>query len=191
MAYERLSAQDAMFLHIEKAHQPQHIGSLGILEGHPFRDEAGRFKLDEVRGIIGERLHLVPRFRQRIMTVPLDQGRPVWVDDEHFDIAYHVRLTALPRPGTEEQLLALFSRVQSHLLDRRRPLWEFWFVEGLGAEGGSEHRGEVAIIQKTHHCLVDGISAVDLAMMLYDLTPEVTRYDPPPWRPSPPPSGKV
>lgn len=182
MAYERLSAQDAMFLHIEKPHQPQHVGSLGILEGGPLRDERGRFRLDDVRELIGERLHLVPRFRRRIMNVPLDQGRPVWVDDEHFDLAYHVRLTALPSPGSAEQLLALFARVQSHLLDRRRPLWELWFVEGL------EH-DRVAIIQKTHHCLVDGISAVDLATVLYDLGPEPTRLDAPPWRPSPPPSG--
>lgn len=182
MAYERLSAQDSMFLHIEKAHQPQHVGSLGILEGEPLHDDDGRFRLDEVRALIGERLHLVPRFRKRLMTVPLDQGRPVWVDDESFDLAYHVRLTALPTPGSEEQLLALFARVQSHLLDRRRPLWELWFVEGL--EGG-----RVAVIQKTHHCLVDGISAVDLATVLYDLGPEPTRFDPPQWQPVPPPSG--
>lgn len=181
MPYERLSAQDSMFLHIEKPHQPQHVGSLGILEGEPFRDANGRFRLDDARALIEERLHLVPRFRQKIMTVPLDQGRPVWVDDERFDVAYHVRLTALPRPGTEEQLLSLFARVQAHMLDRRRPLWEFWFVEGLES-------GDVAIIQKTHHCLVDGISAVDLATVLYDLTPETTRVDAPRWRPESPPS---
>jgi diacylglycerol O-acyltransferase len=189
MPYERLTAQDSMFLHIEAPHQPQHVGSLGILEGAPFSDDRGRFRLDEVRALIGERLHLVPRFRKRIMTVPLDQGRPVWVDDERFDLGYHVRLTALPSPGTEEQLLSLFARVQSHLLDRRRPLWELWFVEGLqGSDGRADDR-RVAIIQKTHHCLVDGISAVDLATVLYDLGPEPTRFDPPVWRPVPPPSG--
>ena len=107
MAYERLSAQDSMFLHIEAPQQPQHVGSLGILDGGPFRDDDGRFRLDLARQVIAERLHLVPRFRRRIMTVPLDQGRPVWVDDEDFDLAYHVRLTALPRPGSEEQLLLL------------------------------------------------------------------------------------
>jgi WS/DGAT/MGAT family acyltransferase len=181
MAYERLSAADSMFLHIESSAQPQHVGALGILEGGPFRGADGRFRLDDVREVIGERLHLVPRFRRKLMTVPLDQGRPVWVDDERFDLAYHVRLTALPRPGTESQLLALFERIQSHLLDRRRPLWEMWFVEGL--EGG-----RVAAIQKTHHCLVDGISGVDVATVLYDLTPEVARFDPPKWVPEPPPS---
>lgn len=189
MSYERLTAQDSMFLHIEAPHQPQHVGSLGILEGEPFYDDRGQFRLDDVRELIGERLHLVPHFRKRIMTVPLDQGRPVWVDDERFDLAYHVRLTALPRPGTEEQLLALFARLQAHLLDRRRPLWELWFVEGLDADVGPDDRGRVAIVQKTHHCLVDGISAVDLATVLYDLGPEPVRIDPPPWRPVPPPSG--
>jgi diacylglycerol O-acyltransferase / wax synthase len=182
MAYERLSAQDSMFLHIEKAQQPQHVGSLGILEGGPFRDDEGRFRLDALRDVIAERLHLVPRFRKRVMAVALDQGRPVWVDDEDFDLAYHVRLTALPTPGNEEQLLALFARVQSHLLDRRRPLWELWFVEGLS-------EGRIAVMQKTHHCLVDGISGVDVATVLFDLAPDVARYEPPPWRPTPPPSG--
>jgi WS/DGAT/MGAT family acyltransferase len=182
MPYERLSAQDSMFLHIEKPQQPQHVGSLGVMDGAPFRGGDGRFRLDDVREVIGERLHLVPRFRRRVMEVPFDQGRPVWVDDENFDLAYHVRLTALPKPGDEEQLLALFERIQSHLLDRRRPLWELWFVEGL--EGG-----RVADIQKTHHCLVDGISGVDVATVLFDLSPETTRLDPPPWLPESPPSG--
>lgn len=182
MAYERLSAQDSMFLHIEKPQQPQHVGSLGILEGEPFRDEEGRFRLDAIREVIAERLHLVPRFRKRVMDVPLAQGRPVWVDDEDFDLAYHVRLTALPAPGNEEQLLALFARIQSHLLDRRRPLWELWFVEGLT-------EGRIAVMQKTHHCLVDGISGVDVATVLFDLAPDVARFEPPRWRPTPPPSG--
>jgi WS/DGAT/MGAT family acyltransferase len=181
MSYERLSAQDSMFLHIEKPQQPQHVGSLGIMQGGPFRDAGGRFRLDELREIIGERLHLVPRFRRRLMTVPFDQGRPVWVDDEHFDLAYHIRLTALPKPGNEEQLLALFERIQSHLLDRRRPLWELWFVEGLEGD-------RVASIQKTHHCLVDGISGVDVATVMFDLSPEVVRHDPPPWTPEPAPT---
>ena len=189
MPYERLTAQDSMFLHIEAPHQPQHVGSLGYLEGGPFLDADGRFRLDDVRELIGERLHLVPRYRQRIMTVPLDQGRPVWVDDERFDIAYHVRLTALPSPGTEEQLLALFARIQSHVLDRRRPLWELWFVEGLDRGADVDGEPRIALVQKTHHCLVDGISAVDIATVMYDLAPEPTRLDPPRWRPEPPPSG--
>ena len=135
MPYERLSAQDSMFLHIEKppAAPARRLARPPRGRAVLRRATAASASTTSAR-LIGERLHLVPRFRRRIMTVPFDQGRPVWVDDEHFDLAYHVRLTALPKPGTEEQLLALFARLQSHLLDRRRPLWELWFVEGL--EGG-------------------------------------------------------
>jgi WS/DGAT/MGAT family acyltransferase len=115
------------------------------------------------------------------MTVPLQQGRPVWVDDDAFDLGSHVRLTALPKPGNEEQLKALMGRLQSQLLDRRRPLWELWFVEGVEGD-------RVALIQKTHHCLVDGISGVDVATVLLDLEP--TPPPPPPvpkWQPQPAP----
>ena len=117
------------------------------------------------RASSASRLHLIPRFRKRIMHVPFEQGRPVWVDDDRFDISYHVRLTALPTPGSREQLLALTARIQAQLLDRTRPLWELWFVEGL--EGG-----HVGLIQKTHHALVDGVSGVDVATVLLDFTPE-------------------
>src|SRR4051794_27384513 len=154
MSYERLTARGAVFLHTKTPPHPQPAGSLGILEAAPLLDAEGRFRLADARRAVESRLHLVPRFRKRIMTVPFDQGRPVWVDDEHFDITYHVRLTALPSRGGEDQLRALFARLQSHMLDRTRPLWELWFVEGL--EGG-----RIAIVQKTHHCLVDGISGVD------------------------------
>ena len=181
MAYERLSAQDTTFLHIESPTQPQHVGSLALFESAPFFDAKGQFKLDEARDLIAGRLHLVPRFRKKLMTVALDQGRPVWVDDGAFDLAYHVRLTALPAPGTEDQLKALFSRLQGHLLDRHRPLWELWFVEGL-------RNDRVALIQKTHHALVDGISGVDVATVLLDLTPEPTVIDAPPWTPETPPT---
>ncbi len=181
MSYERLSAQDAAFLHIESRDQPQHVGSLALFEGPPFFDEDGRFHLDDTRAVIENRLHLVPRFRKRIMTVPLDQGRPVWVDDDRFDLTYHVRLTALPRPGREDQLTALMGRLQGQLLDRRRPLWELWFVEGV--EGG-----RVALIQKTHHCLVDGISGVDVATVLLDFEPSPAPIEGPPWVPEPPPN---
>ena len=128
-----------------------HVGAVSIFEGAPFLDSSGRFRLAEVRRLVGSRLHLIPRFRKRLMFVPFEQGRPVWVDDPRFDIAYHVRLTALPHPGSREQLLALTARIQAQLLDRDRPLWELWFVEGL--EGGN-----VGLIQKTHHALVDGVS---------------------------------
>ena len=122
-----------MFLHIEKPQQPQHVGALGIMERAVPRR---RGPVPARRRPRGDRRATPPRppVPPADHEVPFDQGRPVWVDDEHFDLAYHVRLTALPTPGTEEQLLALFERIQSHLLDRRRPLWELWFVEGL--EGG-------------------------------------------------------
>ncbi len=181
--YERLSAQDASFLHLETDRAPMHVGSVGIFEGAPFFDASGRFRLDDARRLVASRLDLVPRFRRRLMQVPLDQGRPVWVDDEHFDLSFHVRLTALPRPGTEEQLKTLMGRLQAQPLDRRRPLWELWFVEGLEAD-------RVAIIQKTHHALVDGISGVDVAMVLLDLEPAEPPAPEavPEWRPQPPPS---
>src|SRR5690349_10103464 len=144
------------------------VGAMSILEGGPFFDDEGRFKIEEVRNLVESRLPLMPRFRKRLMGVLFDQGRPIWTDDERFDITYHVRHTALPRPGTWEQLVALTTRIEEHLLDRERPLWELWFVEGL--EGG-----HVGIIQKTHHALIDGVSGVDVATLLLDMSPEYVR----------------
>lgn len=116
------------------------------------------------------------------MEVPYQQGRPVWVDDEHFDLDYHVRLTALPRPGGSDQLLDLMSRLQSLRLDRHRPLWELWFVDGLDDD-------DVAMILKVHHALGDGIANVDLALALVDLEPAPTPGDEAPdWAPEPGPS---
>jgi len=181
--YERLSAQDASFLHMETAISPMHVGSLGLFESGPFLDDSGRFRLDDARRLIESRLVHVPRFRRKLMEVPLSQGRPVWVDDERFDIGYHVRLTALPRPGAQEQLLSLMGRLQSQPLDRRRPLWELWFVEGVEGD-------RLAIIQKTHHALVDGISGVDVATVLLDLepTPPPAPDEVEPWEPEPAPT---
>lgn len=182
--YDRLSALDASFLRLERLETPMHVGALSILEGGPFLDDEGCFRLAEVRDHVASRLHLIARFRKRIMEVPFDQGRPVWVDDERFEIAHYVRLTALPSPGTREQLLALCSRVQAQLLDRSRSLWELWFVEGL--EGG-----HVALIQKTHHALVDGVSGVDVATVLLDFTPQPTLLDVPDWAPEPTPDARA
>jgi WS/DGAT/MGAT family acyltransferase len=181
MGYERLSAQDTVFLRIEDERQPQHVGSLSIYEGDAWRDHRGRIDLEALRSFIAARAHRVPRLRQRLMEVPLGQGRPVWIDDEHFDIAYHVRLTALPRPGDEQQLLELMGRVQSQALDRSRPLWELWFVDGLEGD-------RVALIIKTHHALGDGIANVDLGMALVDLTPDVADELAAAWTPRRPPS---
>jgi len=180
MAYDRLSPQDSVFLHIEDDHQPLHVGALAYFERGPFLDASGRFDLARVRRRIESRLHLVPRFRKRIMKVPFDQGRPIWVDDPEFDLAYHVRLTAIPPPGSEAQLKLLMDRLQAQLLDRRRPLWEVWFVEGVEDD-------RIALIQKTHHALIDGISGIDVATVLLDLEPDVPDVDPEPWTPEPAP----
>ncbi len=182
MHYERLTALDATFLRIETSHEPQHVGSLSLLEGAPLRDGSGRIRIDDLRAHVARRVHKVPRLRHKVMEVPYDQGRPVWIDDTGFDIEYHVRLTALPRPGDDEQLSALMGRLQSLPLDRARPLWEMWFVDGLAAD-------EVGLIIKTHHSLGDGIANVDLALTLIDLEPApAPDDDPPEWHPRPAPS---
>lgn len=179
--YERLASLDASFLHLERLEYPMHVGAVSIFEGTPFFDADGCFRLAAVRDLVESRLPLIPRYRKRLMLVPFDQGRPIWIDDDHFDIAYHVRLTALPKPGSWEQLVALTQRVEEQLLDRERPLWELWFVEGL--EGG-----KVALIQKTHHALVDGVSGVDVATILFDMSPEHQPAEPPEWVPESPPT---
>ncbi len=179
--YDRLSALDSSFLHLERLETPMHVGAMTVFEGSPFYDADGHFRLGDVRELVASRLHLVPRYRKRLMHVPAELGRPIWVDDNRFDIAYHVRLTALPSPGTRTQLLTLTERVQAGLLDRSRPLWELWFVEGL-------EDGNVGLIQKTHHAIVDGVSAVDVATVLLDFEPEPTILDAPEWAPEPPPS---
>ncbi|MEX0665853.1 MAG: wax ester/triacylglycerol synthase family O-acyltransferase [Acidimicrobiia bacterium] len=181
MPYDRLTGLDASFLHLERLETPMHVGALTVLEGEPFFGPGDRFRIADVRDLVASRLHLIPRFRKRVMSVPLDAGQPIWVDDDRFDIGYHVRLTALPAPGSRSELLALFERIQAQVLDRTRPLWELWFVEGV--EGGN-----VALIQKTHHALVDGISGVDVATVLLDFTPEPTVHEPVPWEPEPAPT---
>ncbi len=180
--FERLTAADAVFLRIETPHEPQHVGSLSVLEAAPLRGDDGRLRFDELQSHVARRVQRVPRLRQRVMDVPYDQGRPVWVDDEHFDIDYHVRLTALPRPGDDDQLHALMSRLQALPLDRARPLWEMWFVDGLADD-------HVGLIIKTHHALGDGIANVDLALALVDLEPDPPPDEPAPaWSPRPAPS---
>jgi WS/DGAT/MGAT family acyltransferase len=179
--YERLTSLDASFLHLERLEYPMHVGAVSILEGAPFFDAEGRFRIEEVRDLVMSRLPLMPRFRRKLMWVPYDQGRPIWVDDDRFDITYHVRHTALPKPGSWEQLVTLTTRVQESLLDRERPLWEIWLVEGL--EGG-----HVGLIQKTHHALIDGVSGVDVATLLLDATPDYVAPEVPEWTPEAAPS---
>jgi diacylglycerol O-acyltransferase len=154
---DRLSGLDSSFLHLERDHVHMHVAAAMVLEGTPPSYE-------ELLERIGSRLHLVPRYRQRLAFVPFGQGRPVWVDDPHFNIAFHVRHSALPAPGEELELHHLCGRVFSQALDRSRPLWELWLVEGLTG-------GRFALLSKTHHALVDGISGVEIATVLFDPSP--------------------
>jgi len=177
----RLSALDAAFLAAESPTTPMHVGSVAIFEGGPYHDDDGRFRIGEVRAQIEERMHLLTRFRQRVVDVPFGLGRPVWADDPEFDIDRHVRLLTLGPPGTDRQLHELCEYLHMVLLDRTHPLWELWFVDGLSG-------GRVALIEKVHHAMVDGVSGVDVAAALMALSPEVKRFEPPPWDPRPLPN---
>jgi diacylglycerol O-acyltransferase / wax synthase len=168
---DRLTAVDASFLAQEGPDSHMHVGALVTLEGPaPAMDDF----LDSLRG----RLHLVPRYRQKLAFPPAGTGRPLWVDDADFNIEYHVRHTALPAPGSDEQLRNLVARIFSQRLDRDKPLWELWLVEGV-------HDGSWALITKTHHALIDGVAGVDLATVMFDITPVPREVEHPgrPWQP--------
>jgi diacylglycerol O-acyltransferase / wax synthase len=167
--YERLSVLDELFLHLEGPDTHMHVGGVAIFEGPPPAYE-------EVLETIRRRLQRVPRFRQKLKTVPFGLGRPVWVDDVHFNLEYHVRHTALPAPGDRLRLNRLTARVMSQQLDRAKPLWEMWFAEGLAGD-------RFALISKTHHCLVDGVSGADIMSVILDLAPEGEEIEPDRWRP--------
>lgn len=155
----RLSALDVSFLSMETPTTPMHVG--GVCELQP---PDGGFDYDRLVALITQRIGLVPRYRQKVRSVPGRLANPVWVDDEDFDITYHVRRSALPKPGSRAQLKDLVARVQSRPLDRDRPLWEIYLVEGLQG-------GRVGIITKTHHAMVDGVSAVDIGTVILDSEP--------------------
>jgi WS/DGAT/MGAT family acyltransferase len=170
---DRLTGLDAAFLHLEDAGPSHmHVASVMVFEGAtPSHEEL-------VQHILA-RLHLVPRYRQRLAFVPFGQGRPLWVDDPHFNPYYHIRHTALPRPGDDAELKQLAGRLFSQRLDRSKPLWEIWLVDNLS-------HGRFALIAKTHHALVDGISGVDITTVLFDLDAEPAAQRPPvPWAASP------
>jgi diacylglycerol O-acyltransferase / wax synthase len=172
---ERLSGLDTSFLNLETGPVHMHVASTTVFEGPAPSYE-------EFRSHIASRLHLVPRFRQKLRFVPFGQGRPVWIDDPRLNLDYHVRHTALPSPGTEEKLRVLAARIFSQRLDRTKPVWEMWLVDGL--EGG-----RFAVVGKTHHCLVDGVSGVDITTVLFDLDRDSAQVsDPEPWLPEPEPS---
>jgi diacylglycerol O-acyltransferase / wax synthase len=174
---ERLSALDVSFLYLETPTTAMHVGSVATFQPPP----DAPFDYEALCALVSRRIGLVPRYRQKIRWVPGHLANPVWVDDSDFDITYHVRRSALPKPGSDDQLRQLVGRLQSRPLDRRRPLWEIYLVEGLSD-------GRFAIITKTHHAMVDGISAVDIGTLILDLepTPRETPVDT--WVPRPEPS---
>jgi diacylglycerol O-acyltransferase len=174
---DRLTGLDSSFLHLEQNGAHMHVAACMTFEGEPPTHE-------ELVDAIEARLHLVPRYRQRLAFVPLQQGRPVWVDDPHFNIRYHVRHTALPAPGGDDELRRLCGRLFSQRIDRTKPLWELWLAEGY-------RRDQFAVISKTHHALVDGVSGVDLVTVLFDSSPDPMPVSHPeePWVPRPLPGG--
>lgn len=162
-SYEPLAAQDASFLAFEGADTPMHVGVVALLEEEPLRGSHGGVDIDRLRRHVEARLHSVPRYRQRLASTPFD-GRPIWVDEPRFDIRYHVRRTSLPRPGGDAELKELAGRLFSQHLDRHKPLWELWIVEGLAG-------GRCAMILKAHHCMVDGLAGVALLSALLSAAP--------------------
>lgn len=161
---ERLTALDAAFLDLESTSVHMHVGSVGIFDPGPLALGEHGIDFERVLVLADNGLHRAPRFRQKLSTTPLT-GHPVWVDDEHFNVRYHVRHTALPYPGDERLLKRLAGRIMSQKLDRTKPMWELWFVEGL-----SERR--VGVISKIHHCMIDGISGVDLLAAFMGPSPD-------------------
>jgi diacylglycerol O-acyltransferase / wax synthase len=170
---EWMSPMDASFLHIENATTPMHIGGVSIFEGPPP-------SMDELRAMVEAKLNLVPRYRQKVRSVPLAMGSPVWVDDPHFSLDYHLRHTAVPAPGSDAQLRNMASRVFSQHLDRNKPLWELWVVEGL-------EEGRWALLSKVHHCMVDGVAATDLMSVMFSDTTALSEMRR--WSAVPEPSG--
>jgi WS/DGAT/MGAT family acyltransferase len=159
---ERLSPLDVSFLYLETPTTAMHVGGVAIFDPPARVDGEAGFDYDGLCELVARRISLVPRYRQKVRWVPGHLANPVWVDDEDFDISYHVRRSALPRPGTMDQLRELVGRLQSRQLDRNRPLWEIYLVEGLAD-------GRFAIITKTHHAVVDGVSAVDISTLILDV----------------------
>jgi len=173
---DRLSPLDASFLFVEESTTPMHVGGLMTFDDTP------GFDADRFVAQIGERLAAVPRYRQKIREVPVHLGLPVWVDDPGFELDYHVRRSALPAPGSDAQLRELVGRLMSRQLDRARPLWEIYLVEGLSDD-------RFAIVTKIHHAMVDGLSSIDVGTVLLDVTPTPRESPPDDWHPAPEPSG--
>ena len=179
MPPERLSSLDASFLYLEQPAMHMHVAGVSILAPRP----DGPLSYDQVQEVVAARLHLAPRLRQRVLRVPFGLARPLWVDDEGFDLDFHLRRSAVPAPGGRAQLERAVGRVLSRPLDPSKPLWELYVFEGL------EH-GRTAVLLKLHHALADGIGSMLIASALFDLDPDApaNATEPPPWEPSSPPT---
>jgi WS/DGAT/MGAT family acyltransferase len=164
---QRLTGLDASFLYLETPSSHMHVAGLMILDASSVE---GGITLEDVKAVYGERLHLAPPFRRRLVEVPFGLHHPLWVEDPDFDLDYHIRATALPSPGTPEQLSTLVGRLAALPLDRTRPLWEVWVIEGL-------EDGNIAVLSKVHHAAIDGASGNELTVALLDLTPEIERHE--------------
>ncbi len=179
--YERLSFQDTTYLALERGNSYMHIAAVQVFESKSLRKPDGGIDVERIRAYIAAKLHHVPRYRQRLAWIPLD-GFPVWVDDERFSIDYHVRHTSLPRPGGDAELKRLAARVFAQQLDRSKPLWELWVVEGLDED-------RFAVVVKVHHSMIDGMEGVDLLKVLLSLYPDEELPESVPWEPRPVPTG--
>jgi hypothetical protein len=181
---EILSTQDATLWWVQGLDTPLHIGALAFFDGGPLREPDGRIRIDAIRARIGAQLEDTPRFRQRLVELPLGQGL-AWVDDDHFDLAHHVRLTALPRPGGEPELRELVAHLLEIPPDPTRPLWEIWVVDGLADD-------RVVLLPKVNHVMADGMALLDFASRIFDEGTDETSTDPgeatSAWDPEPAPA---
>ncbi len=173
--YDRLSALDSSFLDLEDDNTHMHVAVALLFEPGPLETREGNLDMEKIRAYIESRLHRIPRYRQRLAYTPVE-GHPVWVDDPRFNLFYHVRHTSLPKPGSIRQLKRLCGRLLSQKLDRTKPLWEIWVIEGV--EGN-----RFALVAKAHHCMVDGAAGADLLAALLSPTPDRTFEAGPPWFP--------
>jgi len=180
VSYERLSAQGATLLCAESSAAPLQIGALCLFEAGPLRDAAGCLRMGDLRRHIESRLAGAPRFRQKLSPIPFDLGRPVWADDPSFDIANHVRAAALPRPGGQAELRTFVAALLEAPLDRSRPLWECWFVDGVEGD-------RIAVVVKVNHVMADGMAVLEFALSVLDADPRADAETPAPWIPAPPP----
>src|SRR3990170_6473844 len=178
--YEPLTYLDASFLALETRSSHMHVAGVALFDAAPLKGVDGGVDFDRIKAHILSKLQYIPRYRQRLEWVPYNR-QPVWVDDDQFSFEYHVRHTSLPRPGTDRQLKALAGRIVSTPLDRNKPLWELWVVEGLDED-------RFAIIAKIHHCMIDGLSGVDLTTILLNVIPTSDIEEAPTWTPRPAPT---